>query len=246
MELELWQWLLLAGVGVLSGFLNVIAGGGSLLALPILIFMGLPGNVANGTNRVAIVAQNASAVVGFFKNGYSDVRIMLTLSLCAVPGAALGAYLGTQVSGEVFNKILGGLMILLLILMSRKQTDTVITTNSRKLFWGHILMVGVGFYGGFIQAGVGFFLMAVLYRVVGLDLIRVNAYKVFIVGIYTIVALAIFASKGQVLWLTGAILAVGTSIGGWVGVHFTIKRGEGLIRIILTVVLVVIAIRLIL
>ena len=246
MELELWQWLLLAGVGVLSGFLNVIAGGGSLLALPILIFMGLPGNVANGTNRVAIVAQNASAVVGFFKNGYSDVRIMLTLSLCAVPGAALGAYLGTQVSGEVFNKILGGLMILLLILMSRKQPDTAITTNPRKLFWGHILMVGVGFYGGFIQAGVGFFLMAVLYRVVGLDLIRVTAYKVFIVGIYTIVALAIFASKGQVLWLTGAILAVGTSIGGWVGVHFTIKRGEGLIRIILTVVLVVIAIRLIL
>ena len=88
--------------------------------------------------------------------------------------------------------------------------------------------------------------MAVLYRVVGLDLIRVNAYKVFIVGIYTIVALAIFASNGQVLCLTGAILAVGTSIGGWVGVHFTIKRGEGLIRIILTVVLVVIAIRLIL
>lgn len=246
MEFELWQLFLLAAVGVLSGFLNVIAGGGSLLVLPILIFMGLPGNVANGTNRVAIVAQNVSAVTSFFKKGYSDLRIMLTLSLCAVPGAAIGAYLGTQVSGDLFNRILGGLMIVLLVLMGRKQRDAAVTEKPQRLVLGHLLMVAVGFYGGFIQAGVGFFLMAVLYRVIGLDLVRVNAYKVFVVGIYTLVALAIFAGKGQVLWLTGAALAVGTTIGGWIGVHFTVKRGEGLIRIVLNAVLIVMAIRLLL
>ena len=246
MEFELWQLFLLAGVGVLSGFLNVMAGGGSLLALPVLIFLGLPGNVANGTNRVAIVAQNASAVTSFFKQGYADLRTMLTLALCAVPGAALGAYLGTQVSGELFNRILGGLMIVLLILMSRKPRDAETTEKPKRLVLGHLLMVAVGFYGGFIQAGVGFFLMAVLYRVVGLDLVRVNAFKVFIVGIYTLVALAIFADKGQVLWLLGAALAVGTTAGGWIGAHFTVKRGEGLIRVVLNVVLVVMAIRLLL
>ncbi len=246
MEFELWQLFLLAGVGVLSGFLNVMAGGGSLLALPVLIFLGLPGNVANGTNRVAIVAQNASAVTSFFKKGYADLRTMLTLALCAVPGAALGAYLGTQVSGELFNRILGGLMIVLLILMSRKPRDAETTEQPKRLVLGHLLMVAVGFYGGFIQAGVGFFLMAVLYRVVGLDLVRVNAFKVFIVGIYTLVALAIFADKGQVLWLLGAALAVGTTAGGWIGAHFTVKRGEGLIRVVLNVVLVVMAIRLLL
>ena len=246
MEFELWQLFLLAGVGVLSGFLNVMAGGGSLLALPVLIFLGLPGNVANGTNRVAIVAQNVSAVTSFFKQGYSELRTMLTLALCAVPGAALGAYLGTQVSGELFNRILGGLMILLLILMSRKPRDAETTEKPKRLVLGHLLMVAVGFYGGFIQAGVGFFLMAVLYRVVGLDLVRVNAFKVFIVGIYTLVALAIFADKGQVLWLLGAALAVGTTAGGWIGAHYTVKRGEGLIRVILNVVLVVMAIRLLL
>ena len=244
MELELWQLYLLAGVGVLSGFLNVIAGGGSLLALPVLIFMGLPGNVANGTNRVAIVAQNASAVTSFFKKGYSDLRTMSTLALCAVPGAALGAYLGTQVSGELFNRILGGLMIVLLILMSRKPADAEVTEKPRRLVLGHVLMVAVGFYGGFIQAGVGFFVMAVLYRVVGLDLVRVNAYKVFIIGIYTLVALAIFADRGLVLWLAGAALAVGTTIGGWIGAHYTIKRGERLIRVVLNAVLVVMAVRL--
>lgn len=246
MDLELWQLFLLAGVGVLSGFLNVMAGGGSLLALPVLIFMGLPGNVANGTNRVAIVAQNASAVTSFIRKGYSEFRTMLTLALCAVPGAAMGAYLGTQVSGELFNRILGGLMIVLLILMSRKQRDAEVTENPKRLVLGHILMVAVGFYGGFIQAGVGFFLMAVLYRVVGLDLVRVNAYKVFIIGIYTLVALAIFADKGQVLWIAGASLAVGTTIGGWIGAHFTVKRGERLIRIVLNAVLIVMAVRLLL
>lgn len=244
MEFELWQLFLLAGVGVLSGFLNVMAGGGSLLALPVLIFMGLPGNVANGTNRVAIVAQNVSAFTSFFRKGYSELRTMLTLALCAVPGAAMGAYLGTQVSGELFNRILGGLMIVLLILMSRKQRDVAVIEKPRRLVLGHFLMVAVGFYGGFIQAGVGFILMAVLYRVVGLDLVRVNAYKVFIIGIYTLVALAIFADKGQVLWLAGASLAVGTTIGGWIGAHFTVKRGERLIRVILNVVLVVMAVRL--
>ena len=244
MEFEFWQLFLLAGVGVLSGFLNVVAGGGSLLALPVLIFMGLPGNMANGTNRVAIVAQNVSAFTSFSRKGYSELGTMLTLALCAVPGAALGAYLGTQVSGELFNRILGGLMIVLLILMSTKPRDAVVTEKPRRLVLGHILMVAVGFYGGFIQAGVGFFLMAVLYRVVGLDLVRVNAFKVFIIGIYTLVALGIFADKGQVLWLAGASLAAGTTIGGWIGAHYTIKRGERLIRVVLNVVLVVMAIRL--
>ncbi len=246
MEFELWQLFLLAGVGVLSGFLNVIAGGGSLLALPVLIFMGLPGNVANGTNRVAIVAQNASAFTSFFRKGYSELRTMLTLALCAVPGAAMGAYLGTQVSGELFNRILGGLMIVLLILMSRKRRDAPVAEKPRRLVLGHLLMVAVGCYGGFIQAGVGFFVMAVLYRVVGLDLVRVNAYKVFIIGIYTLVALAIFADKGLVIWVAGASLAVGTTIGGWIGAHFTVKRGERLIRIVLNAVLIAMAIRLLL
>ena len=244
MDFELWQWLLLIGVGVVSGFVNVIASGGSLLTLPILIFMGLPGTVANVTNRIGIFAQNTSAVIGFFRKGYSEFYKMLTLSLCAVPGAAMGAYIGTQINSEVFNKILGGLMIVLLVLMTRKQTGPEFVQTPQRLLIGHFLMVGIGVYGGFIQAGVGFFLMAVLHRVIGLDLVRVNAYKVFIVGLYTLVALAIFSEKGQVLWLIGIFLAIGTSIGGWIGAHYTIKRGEKLIRYVLTTVLVIMAIKL--
>lgn len=243
--MELWQGIFLASAGIVAGFLNVMAGGGSLLVLPILVFMGLDGPFANGTNRVAIVAQNTTSVIGFFRKGYSDLRTSLTLSLCALPGAAIGAWLGTRVSGELFERILGGIMLVLLVLMARKPKKKEETeAQPERPLLGHLLMVGVGFYGGFIQAGVGFLLMAVLYRAMGLDLVRVNMHKVFIVGVYTIVALAIFAAKGQVIWVTGLVLAVGNSIGGWIGTHYTVKKGEHWIRVILNVVLLVMAIRL--
>ena len=104
---------------------------------------------------------------------------------------------------------------------------------------GHLLMVGVGFWGGFIQIGVGFIIMPVLNRVMGLDLVRTNMHKVFIVAVYTTVALAIFASQVEILWVVGAALALGNSIGGYLGAHFTISKGEKLIKWVLNIVLVV-------
>jgi uncharacterized membrane protein YfcA len=236
------QDLSLVGIGMIAGFLNTMAGGGSLLVLPALIYYGMDGAVANGTNRVAIVAQSIASVAGFFKRGYSDTQTSMTLSLCALPGATLGAYLGTKVGGELFNRILGGLMILLIFLMSRKTGRSAATAQPEHPVIGHLLMIGIGFYGGFIQAGVGFFLMAALHRAMGLDLVRVNMHKVFIVGVYTFAALAIFASKGQVVWLTGVVLAAGNAIGGWIGAHYAVKKGERMILIVLNVVLAVMAI----
>jgi hypothetical protein len=243
-ELELWQGILLAAVGAIAGFLNVMAGGGSLLVLPALVFLGMDGAVANGTNRVAVLAQTVASVASFSKRGYSDVRMSLSLSLCTLPGAALGAFLGTKVGGELFNRILGGLMIVLIILMARKSENKRDAAQPPRTVLGHALMVGIGLYGGFIQAGVGFFLMAALYQAMRLDLVRVNMHKVFIVGVFTLVALLIFAREGQIAWGIGVVLAAGNAIGGWVGAHYAVKKGERLIRIVLNVVLVVMAIRL--
>ncbi|MEM7387374.1 MAG: sulfite exporter TauE/SafE family protein, partial [Verrucomicrobiota bacterium] len=193
MPLEYWQLALLAALGIIAGVLNVIAGGGSLLTLPTMIFMGLPEAVANGTNRVAILAQNVSAVSGFRRKGFSDFKLSLTLALASVPGALLGAHAGALIRGPLFNLILSVVMIGVIILMARKKKPapaaTEIVSNqplSRSRFlWGHLGMVGVGFYGGFIQAGVGFLLMAVLHNVMKLDLVRVNMHKVFVVGAFT-------------------------------------------------------------
>jgi len=103
--------------------------------------------------------------------------------------------------------------------------------------WGHLLMVGVGFYGGFIQLGVGFIIMPVLHRVMGFDLVRTNMHKVFIVAVYTVAALLVFASQVEILWVVGLTLALGNSIGGWLGTTMQIKRGEGIIKTVLNVVL---------
>lgn len=245
----IWHIIILVLVGFITGIVNVMAGGGSLLTMPVLVMLGMDGAVANGTNRVAILAQNISATYAFFKNGFADFKLSLTLTLCALPGAFLGAYLGTKLGGVWFNRVLAAVMVGVLILMARKSKkksgENVIENPSRKrVVWAHGLMVLAGFYGGFIQAGVGFILMAILNKVLGLDLVRVNMHKVFIVGVYTLLALVIFASKGEVVWLAGIILAVGNASGGWVGTKLAIGKGEKLIRIFLNIVLVILAVKL--
>jgi len=247
--MEVWQIGFLALVGCVAGALNVMAGGGSLLAMPVLVFLGLPGPVANGTNRVAVLAQNFTSTVSFFKRGFSDFKLSLSLALAALPGAALGAYLGTKLAGVWFNRILAGIMIGVIVLMARKKGHVDMAASKgavsgKRIFWAHVLMVGAGIYGGFIQAGVGFIFMAILHRVLRFDLVRVNMHKVFIIGVYTMAALAIFALKGQVAWLGGAALATGNSFGGWVGTRLSVEKGEGLIRIVLYAALTAMAIKL--
>ncbi len=247
---EWWQAGLLIAVGIASGFLNVMAGGGSLLSVPVMVFMGMPGPVANGTNRIAILAQNITAVITFFRRGYSEFRLSLTLAACALPGAIAGAMVGVQLHGEWFNRALALIMLGVMVVMyfdrgaAAAQKDH--HPSSRQLLLGHLLMVGVGFWGGFIQIGVGFIIMPVLNRVMGLDLVRTNMHKVFIVAVYSIAALGVFASEVEILWLAGLALALGNSIGGYLGAHFSISRGERLIRNVLNVVLVAFIIKLLL
>lgn len=248
--MEVWQGILLAAAGCVAGFINVMAGGGSTITLPIMVFMGMPGSVANGTNRIAILSQNIAAVTGFFRQGFSDFKLSLSLALCSLPGAVIGAYLGTRFSGVWFNRFLAVLMIAIMVLMLLKRkgqaNKAANCIRGKRIVLAHILMLGAGFYGGFIQAGVGFILMAILHRVLGLDLVRVNMHKVFIVGMYTLVALIIYAARGQIVWAAGIFLAIGNAIGGWLGAHFAVRKGEKVIRIVLNTVLIVMAIKLIL
>jgi len=246
--LELWQLALLTSAGVIAGWLNVMAGGGSMLTVPIMLFMGLPGPVANGTNRIAILAQNISATTNFRRKGFRELKLGLSLSLAAIPGAVAGAMIGVRLEGELFNRILAIIMIGTMILMmtgaEKKIRQPDHKPTRKQLIFGHFCMVGAGFWGGFIQIGVGFILMPILNRVMGLDLVRVNALKVFIILCYTIVALAIFASQVEVLWIAGLALALGNSIGGWLGAHSSVTSGDKLIRWVLNTLLTVFIIKL--
>lgn len=258
MQLDLWQLILLATLGVVAGILNVIAGGGSLLTLPTMIFMGIPEAVANGTNRVAILAQNVTAVSGFRAKGFSDFKLSFTLALVSIPGALLGAHMGALIRGALFNRILAVVMLAVIVWMTVKERRKPIAADiargeakseplsGTRLLWGHVAMIGVGFYGGFIQAGVGFLLMAVLHNVMRLDLVRVNMHKVFIVGAFTSAALSVFLAHGKIWWIPGLCLAVGNALGGWIGSQLSIAKGETLIRKVLYVALAAMAIKLML
>ena len=249
--MEPWQLALLTAAGVVAGFMNVMAGGGSLLTVPIMLFLGIPGPVANGTNRIAILAQNITAVTTFFRRGYAEFRLSLSLAACALPGAVAGALLGAQLDGVWFNRTVALIMIGVMLSMAwprrpdlRRAGAGSVAPSREQLILGHSLMVAVGFWGGFIQIGVGFIIMPVLHRVLGFDLIRTNAHKVFIVAVYTVAALLVFASRVEILWVVGLALALGNSAGAWLATTMQIKRGEGLIKVVLYTVLTIFVIKL--
>ncbi|MDH5184358.1 MAG: sulfite exporter TauE/SafE family protein, partial [Gammaproteobacteria bacterium] len=220
---------------------------GSLLTVPIMLFMDIPAPVANGTNRIAILAQNITAVYTFFRKGFSDFKLSLTLSLAASIGAVGGAWFGVQIEGVWFNRLLAAVMIGVMILMATgKDASPKVAEEEqpKNLLLGHVLMIAAGFWGGMIQIGVGFILMAILHRVMGFGMVRVNMYKVFVVLSYTIVALFIFASQLQLLWWAGMGLAIGNSIGGWYGAHTTIHKGDEWIKRVMYIMLSVFVLKL--
>jgi len=231
-------------VGIIAGFLNVTAGGGSTLTLPTLIFLGFESSVANGTNRIAILIQNISAVYSFKREKYQDLKASFLLSLFTLPGAIAGALLAVRLDDEVFQIILG--IIMIGIILSMFIPTKQITTNgkSKISFITMVSMFGIGFYGGFIQVGVGFIIMANLKYLMKLNLVIVNMHKVFIVLIYTIPALLVFVVTGNVNWFLGMSLAAGNAIGGWWGAKISVKKGEGFIKGVLSVAILIMALKL--
>jgi len=244
---ELTRILLLFAVGVVSAFLNVMAGGGSAIALPVLIFMGLDSALANGTNRVAILIQNIFAVTSFRRQDVHSFRQSTRLTLWALPGAIAGAVLGVTVSDELFQRILGAVMIATVITIlapQKRAAEMNEQTRQRRERWIYPIMVGIGFYGGFIQVSVGFLFMAALYHVLRMDLVMVNMHKVTIVMIYMVPALGVYAWTGNVAWLPGLILGAGSAVGGWWAARVSVRGGEAGIRIVLGIAMLVMAVKL--
>jgi len=248
MDLVWWHYVLLMLSGVAAGFMNVMAGGGSMLTVPVMVFLGLPGPIANGTNRIAIVAQSVAAVATFFSKGFSDFKLSFTLALCAVPGAVIGALAGVRLHGVWFNRVLAVVLLFSMVMLWRKgrsgQAQNTEPPTKQRILLAHVLMVGVGFYGGFIQIGVGFLLIGVLANVLNLDLVRVNMHKVFIAGSFNLAALIVYAVNVPLVWALGLTLAVGNSIGGWFGAHTSVSKGESAIKWVLNAVMVIFIIKL--
>ena len=243
---EFVQFIILFLVGIAAGFINVNAGGGSTITLPTLIFLGLDASVANGTNRIGILLQNFSAVSSFKREQYSKFNLSFKLALMTLPGAIIGAYFSINISDKVFEIILALVMIgVIITLLLPKKSFEVSSNGEGKYSWTvYLAMFGIGFYGGFVQVGVGFILMAALHHLMKLNLIFVNMHKVFIILLYTIPALLVFIISDNVNWILGLSLASGNMIGAWWGVKFSVKGGEKYIRFVLIAAIIIMVLKL--
>lgn len=246
--MDILPLLFLFGVGILAGFLNVAAGGGSSLTLPALIFLGLDSALANGTNRVALIIQNLFAVWGFHQEKLNKFKLSLNLALFTLPGAVLGALLAIKISDAWFQRILGVIMILIVASMFKPGVNSINLDKKQpddRRWMLYFTLFGLGFYGGFIQVGIGFLFMATLFHIGRLSLVHVNMHKVFIVLVYTIPALLVFILSGNVDWKLGLTLAAGNGIGGWLAARISVKKGERFIRYVLSAAIMVMALKLI-
>lgn len=232
-------------VGAIAGFVNVFAGGGSTITLPALIFAGLDAATANGTNRIAVLLQNVSGVGSFHQQKVRGIDTALKYSLFTIPGAIAGAFFSIQINQVWFERILGIIMIGVLISLFQKRNPDITPQDEKKpgIFY-YLSLIGIGFYGGFIQVGVGFLLMAALFHFLKTSLIRVNFFKLIIVFVYTIPVLLFFVLNGNVEWLLGFIMAAGSMAGAWLAAHISVKKGDKIIKYVLAVTIVIMAVKL--
>lgn len=242
--------LLLFGVGLVAGVVNVIAGGGSFLTVPLMIFLGLPPTVANGTNRLAIITQNVGAVWTFHRKRLHSREWLLLGIPPSVVGAALGSVAAVVIGDLAFQRVLALMMVAITAWTLWKPLPNVaegggeLPTGGRRVGYVVAFFV-VGVYGGFIQAGVGFLVLAVT-SAAGLDLIRGNAVKVTLALVFTPLTLVLFAASGKVDWVMAVWLAAGNYLGGLLGVHLQVLKGHGWVRNVVTATIVVFAVRLLL
>ena len=236
--------LLLFAGGCTAGALNVVAGGGSFLTVPILILAGLPATVANATNRIGILVQNIGAVWSFDRRGVLEREALPWAAGPSIVGGLIGTWAALRISDRSFERLLVVLMLVITVWivvdpMRRWRPHVLPSATARR--W----ILGVGFflagaYGAFVHAGVGFLMLAAT-TLAGIDLVRGNAIKVFSALLFTAVSLAIFIGAGKVVWAEGLSLAAGNLVGGLVGARLSVNRGHQWIRGVVTVSVIVLA-----
>ncbi|WP_025209718.1 sulfite exporter TauE/SafE family protein [Hippea sp. KM1] len=243
--MDIAQGALVLLIGCIVGFINVLAAGGSFLTLAFLMAIGLPPNIANGTNRVGLLLQNTFASAKFYRLKILKTKFALIVSLPAVLGALSGSYIAVHTPNSLLKKIIAILMVLisLITVYNPDKFSKAKQYSSKKWLFLIIAFFLIGVYGGFIQAGVGFFIIAAsLWG--GFSMVEANAIKVFIITLYTLTVLPIFILSHQVNFTIGILLGLGSMLGARLAIALSIKKGDRFIRYAVLALLVVFALKL--
>ncbi len=245
--MENYIYIVLILAGVLAGFINTLAGSGSLITLSIFMNLGgLPADIANGTNRIGVLLQSITATSTFVKNDKIQISKVWKLLVPMVLGAVLGAVVASQTSAQNMEYAIGAVMFIMLVIILLKPKKWLRETSDppQKMTIITLLsLFGVGFYGGFVQAGVGVLMLAVLVLQCGLTLTESNAIKLLAVLVFTLPILVIFIYEGQIDWIFGGVTAIGQVIGAQLASRFAVKsQAAGLWTRRLLILVVVVSI----
>ncbi len=229
-------------IGILTGFINTLSGSGSLISLPILMFIGLPPHVANGTNRVGILFQNLVGTANYHRQKVLEVPMGIKVAIPAILGSIAGAFVVLEMSERAVEISVAVVLLLMLIPLWFKPKQWLegkdLSEKKHNVILRWVIFFIIGMYGGFIQAGVGIFLLAALVLNAGYDLVKANALKVFINLIFTPFALLVFILQGQVDWGVGLTLALGNAIGAYLASRWSVAWGPAFVRYVLVVVII--------
>ena len=250
MLLDINSILILVGIGLFAGVVNTLAGGGSLVTLPVLIlFLGLDEATANGTNRLMVIVAAIVASYGYKSKGISTHPYGLYFGIAATFGAIIGAKIAIDIDGDTFKRFLAIIMITVgLIIVFRSKS--IASLNLPERLSGKYLVAAligfffIGIYGGFLQAGVGIIIMLLLTQVSRLSLVRTNSVKAFSVFFYSIAAVLIFALDGKIIWMVGLWMVLGSIVGAWLSSRWSVDKGDKVIRITLLIMVTYMAIKL--
>jgi len=242
---EYMNYFLVLATGFVVGFINTLAGSGSLLTLPLLIWLGLDPLTANGTNRIAILMQGATGVYMFNRKGLYDLRHDLRYIIPAVVGSLPGAFIAVDLDKDAMQKVIAVVMLVMLVVMLINPQKRI--KNAGVHFKGKSLLIVaifffIGMYGGFIQAGVGIFILAGLSLIAEMNLLRANALKVLITMVFTIAVIPVFLLHGQVNWFYGILLGAGSMGGAVVSAKMAFRRGTPFLKFVLYTVILATAV----
>ena len=241
--MTVWEAVLLVLGGLTAGVTNTMAGGGSALTVPLLVIAGVPGTMANGSNRVGVLASSCAAALAFRRSGVNGLQRSVAVVVPAVVGSLIGSFGISQLADETFERLFGLLLIPIIILAIFKPKPAVDSEPWPQAVTATVFFA-IGLYGGAFQAGVGLVMLAALTRA-GFDLVNANSVKVLINLVVTIIALPVFILQGKVMWLPAITLAAGFTIGGWLGARLAVKGGELTVRVFMVIAALFLAARMV-
>ena len=230
--MEVGTIALLVATGCVVGVINTFAGAAAAITLSVFSLLGVPIDVANATNRIPVVFQTVTTSVGFYRQRLLDWRLGLRLSLPTAVGAVVGSEFVSRISSSLFVWLLTGVLLLLLTVLVLDPTKALkgrATVSAPKLSH-YLLLVGIGFYGGAFHVGVGYLFLTMFIVGLGYDLLSANALKGFVVLVYTVFSLVVFARNGEVNWAYGLVHGVGNVVGAGLATRYARHIPVGVLR----------------